>query len=91
MALFDDIVNGGNLTTGLVIGAGMLIAWPLISPVARPLAKSLIKVGMIAYQQTEHIYAGAVEGIGDIIAEAQQEVGAPPAKNLANGSGSQTA
>jgi hypothetical protein len=36
MALLDDIVNGGNLATALVVGAGMLIAWPLITPIARP-------------------------------------------------------
>ena len=50
MARLDDIVNGGNLATGLVVGASMLIAWPLVGPIARPLAKSLIKAGMIAYQ-----------------------------------------
>jgi hypothetical protein len=71
MALFDDILNGGNLVTGLAIGAGALIAWPLIAPVARPIAKSFIKGGLIAYQQAEQLYAGAVEGIGDIMAEAQ--------------------
>ena len=31
---------------------------------------------MIAYQQAEQLYARAVEGIGDIVAEAQQEIGA---------------
>jgi hypothetical protein len=76
MALLDDIVNGGNITTGLLVGAGALIAWPLISPIARPLAKSVIKGGLLAYRQVEQLYAGAVEGIGDIVAEAQQEVGA---------------
>ena len=39
MALFDDIVNGGNLWTGLAIGAGALIVWPLIGPVLRPITK----------------------------------------------------
>jgi hypothetical protein len=76
MALLDDILEGGNLMTGLAIGVGALIAWPLISPIARPLAKSIIKGGLIAYRQAEQLYAGAVEGIGDIVAEAQQEVGA---------------
>src|SRR5262249_18451687 len=42
MALVDDFVNGSNLVTGLVVGAGMLIARPVIGPIARPLAKSLI-------------------------------------------------
>jgi hypothetical protein len=81
MALLDDIVIGdivigGNLVTGLAIGAGALIAWPLISPIARPLAKSVIKGGVIAYRQTEQLFAAAVEGIGDMLAEAQQEIGA---------------
>ena len=81
MALLDDIVIGdivigGNLVTGLAIGVGALIAWPLISPIARPLAKSVIKGGVIAYRQTEQLFAGAVEGIGDMLAEAQQELGA---------------
>jgi len=86
LALLDDIVNGGNLATGLVVGVGALVAWPLISP-ARPAAKSLIKAGMIAYQQAEQLYAGAVEGIGDIVAEAQQEIGATTsAQNPGDGS-----
>jgi len=48
----------------------------LDQPNRSPAAKSLIKAGLIAYQQAEQLYAGAVEGIGDIVAEAQQEIGA---------------
>jgi len=94
MALLDDVVIGdlvigGNVVTGVAIGVGALIAWPLISPIARPLAKGVIKGGLIAYRQAEQLYAGAVEGIGDIIAEAQQESGATiPAKSRGDGSGS---
>jgi hypothetical protein len=51
------------------------IAWPLLSPIARPAAKSLIKARLIASQQAEQLFAGAVEGIGDMVAEAQQEIG----------------
>jgi hypothetical protein len=60
----------------LIIGAGALIAWPLISPVARPLAKSLIKAGIAAYAQAEELYASAVEGVGGLMAEIQEEIGA---------------
>ena len=77
VALFDDTLKGGNLMTGLAIGVGALLAWPLISPIARPLAKSVIKGGLMAYRQTEEFFAGAIEGIGDVVAEAQQELGAP--------------
>ena len=81
MALLDDIVIGdivigGNVVTGLAIGVGALIAWPLIGPVARPLAKGIIKGGLFAYRQSEELFAGAIEGIGDVVAEAQQELGA---------------
>jgi len=89
MALLDDVLTGGNLMTGLAIGVGALIAWPLIAPVARPIAKSVIKGGLMAYRQAEQLYSGAVEGIGDIVAEAQQEVGATtPGRSRADGSGS---
>jgi Protein of unknown function (DUF5132) len=74
MALLDDVLNGGNLATGLVVSAGVLIAWPLISSIARPSAKSLIKAGMMAYGQAEQLYASAAEGIGDIVAEAREEI-----------------
>ena len=76
MALLDDILNGGNLMTGLIVGAGALIVWPLIGPAMRPIAKTAIKGGLIAYREAERLYTSAVEGIGDITAEAQQEIGA---------------
>ena len=87
MALLDDVVNGGNLVTGVAVGAGALVAWPLIRLVARPVAKSLIKGGLIAYRGAEQLYAGAVEGVDDLVSEAQQEIGAKtPAESHADGS-----
>jgi hypothetical protein len=75
MALLDDIAKGGNLVTGLAIGAGALIIWPLLRPIARPIAKTLIKGGLIAYRETEQLYTRAVRGIGEMAQEAQQEIG----------------
>jgi len=87
MALLDDVLNGGNLMTGIAVGVGALIAWPLISPIARPLAKSVIKGGVMAYREAEQLFAGAVEGISDMFAEAQQEIGATtPTQSRADGS-----
>ena len=87
MALLDDVVNGGNLVTGVAVGAGALVAWPLIRLVARPVAKSLIKGGLIAYRGAEQLYAGAVEGDGDLVSEAQQEIGAKtPSESHSEGS-----
>ena len=75
------------MLTGALVGVGAPVAWPLISPIARPAAKSLIKAGMIAYQPAGQLYVGAVESIGDMIAEAQQEIGATTsAQNPGDGS-----
>jgi hypothetical protein len=69
MALFDDILSGGNWVTGLAIGVGAVIILPLAAPILRPLAKTAIKGGILAYRGA----AGLVEGIGDLVAEAAAE------------------
>ena len=52
MALFDDILSGGNWVTGLAIGVGAVVVLPLAVPFLRPLAKTAIKGGILAYQGT---------------------------------------
>ena len=47
MALFDDILSGGNWVTGLAIGVGAVVALPLAVPFLRPLAKTAIKGGIL--------------------------------------------
>jgi hypothetical protein len=78
MALFDDILSGGNWLTGLAIGVGAVVILPLAAPILRPLAKTAIKGGILAYQGA----AGLFEGVGDLVAEAVAETGrdtSPPA------------
>ena len=65
MALFDDILSGGNWVTGLAIGVGAVIILALAAPILRPLAKTAIKGGILAFRGG----AGLVEGIGDLVAE----------------------
>jgi hypothetical protein len=61
--------------------------WSLISPLARLLAKSLLKGGLIAYREAERVYADAVEAIGDMVQEAQHGIVATtPARGHAEGS-----
>jgi hypothetical protein len=74
MALLDDLLNGGNLVTGAAVGAVALIAWPVIGPMARPIAKSLIKGGLMVYRGAEQLYNDTVQGISDIVKEAQEEI-----------------
>jgi len=71
MALFDDIVSGGTWATSLAIGVGAVVVLPLAAPVLRPLAKTAIRGGILAYRGA----AGLVQGIGDLVAEAVAEGG----------------
>jgi hypothetical protein len=64
--------------TGLVLGVGAVVILPLAAPILRPLAKTAIKGGILAYQGV----AGVFEGVGDLVAEAVAESGgetSPPA------------
>jgi hypothetical protein len=64
MALFDDILSVGNLVTGVALGVGAAIILPLAGPILRPLAKNVIKGGILAYQGA----AGLIEDISDLAA-----------------------
>jgi uncharacterized membrane protein len=82
MALFDDIVSGGDLLTGVALCVGAAIILPLAGPILRPLAKNVIKGGILAYQGA----AGLIENISDLAAEAAAETGreiTPPAQQRA--------
>ena len=48
MALFDDILSGGNWLTGLALGVGTRVVLPLAAPILRPLAKTAMKGGILA-------------------------------------------
>jgi hypothetical protein len=71
MALFDDVLTGGNWVTGLAIGLGAVVVLPLAAPILRPLAKTAIKGGILAYRGA----AGMFGGLGDLVAEAVAEGG----------------
>ena len=75
MALVDDILSG-NWVTGLAIGVGAVVVLPLAAPILRPLAKTAIKGGILAYRGG----AGLVEGIGNLVAEIVAEDGAEVAE-----------
>lgn len=74
MALFEDMFKGGNIITGLAVGIGAAVLVPAVAPVLRPMAKSLIKAGLVAYDQGRTMLADLGERTGDIMAEARAEM-----------------
>jgi len=87
MALFDDILSGGNWVTGLAIGVGAVIILPLAAPILRSLVKTAIKGGILSYQGA----AGLLEDIGDLVAEAaaetEGEISPPASQRMAHPAG----
>jgi hypothetical protein len=74
MAFFEDIFKGGNIVAGLAIGVDAAVLAPVVIPALRPLAKSVIKAGLIAYDQGRVALAELNEHTGDIMAEARAEL-----------------
>jgi hypothetical protein len=68
----------------LAIGAGIILLAPIVIPiigaVLKPVAKSLIKGGLIAYESAKVSLAETKETFEDLAAEAKAEMAQPPAQ-----------
>jgi hypothetical protein len=77
MAGVDDLFKG-NIVTGLAVGVGIAILAPLVTPilvsVGKPLAKSMIKTGMLLYDKGRETAAELGEVFEDLVAEAKVEL-----------------
>lgn len=89
LAFLDDVFKGETIGAGLGVGLGMAILGPIVVPVfgavVRPVAKSAIKLGMMAYDAAARgvssaggVAAGAAGGTGisSVFSEARAEVDA---------------
>jgi hypothetical protein len=85
MAFIEDVFKGGNIATGLGVGLGMVVLGPVVLPVVgavvRPLAKTVVKMGMSAYDAAAEGMAGAADATtgtaaGNIFTEARAELDA---------------
>jgi Protein of unknown function (DUF5132) len=85
MGLLEDAFKGW---TGLAVGLGAAYAAPALAPavgsIVRPLAKGIIKTGMVMAQSVREYAAEASEELGDIYAEARSE-SEQPERKLASG------
>jgi hypothetical protein len=83
--LFEDALKGGNVLTGLAVGIGLVVLAPAVVPALRPMAKSMIKAGVVAYEQGRQMLAELSETTSDLVAEARQELAAAPVAAKAAG------
>ncbi|WP_414474709.1 DUF5132 domain-containing protein [Microvirga sp. M2] len=74
MSLVEDIFKSGNVATGIAVGLGVAVVAPVLGTVLRPLAKTVIKAGLIAYDQGRTAMTELNERTGDIVGEARAEL-----------------
>ena len=76
MKVFGTSMN----PTTLAVGAGAVLLAPIILPfvagVLRPVAKTAIKGGLIAYEKAKVLTTEAMESLEDLAAEAKNEAAA---------------
>ncbi|APO68851.1 hypothetical protein IE4872_CH03251 [Rhizobium gallicum] len=74
MAILEDALKGGNVVTGLAIGVGAIVLAPLAAPLLRPITRTVLKAGLVAYDQTRVAVAEMNERATDLVAEARAEM-----------------
>jgi len=76
MAIWDYRPQSG-LWIGVAIGVGVLVApvvFPMVAGAAKPVAKGLMKTGLMLYEKGTEMVAEFVEAIEDLAVEAKSEV-----------------
>lgn len=72
------IFNGGLSVGGLAVGAGVVLLAPVVIPVIgsilKPVAKAVIKGGLLAYEGVKMSIAETKETLEDLAAEAKSEI-----------------
>jgi hypothetical protein len=80
MALFDNIVEGfgSSWVPSVLVGVGVALVAPVVVPALaagmRPLAKAVIKGGIMVYNKGTEALAEAGEQLSDLVAEARSEL-----------------
>jgi hypothetical protein len=65
-------------TSGIIAGIGAIVLAPIVIPVvakaSKPIAKALIKGGILAYDKSKTLIAETGEILEDLVAEVQAEL-----------------
>jgi hypothetical protein len=83
MAILDELLES-KVVTGLAVVVGAAILAPVIVPIAtgvlRPVAKSVIKGGILLYEKGRETGAELAEALEDLVAETKAEMETPAAQ-----------
>jgi len=83
MAVWESLAEGfgESLLPVLLIGAAVVVLTPLVVPAVlagmRPVAKTLVKGGVLVYDKAREMAAEVSKQMSDVVAEARAELAAP--------------
>ena len=89
MALFDNVVEGfgSSWVPTVLVGVGVALVAPVVVPALaagmRPLAKAVLKGGIMVYDKGAEVLAEAGEQLSDLVAEVRSEIEATAAADAA--------
>ena len=96
MALLDDMVGGltSSWVPSVLVGVGVALVAPIVVPALaggmRPLAKAVVRGGMMVYDKGAEVIAEASEQLSDMVAEVRSELDATAAAAAAHTNGHTT-
>ncbi|MBO9999882.1 MAG: DUF5132 domain-containing protein [Cyanobacteria bacterium SID2] len=70
---FEDLLEDLG-APGIAAGVGLVVLAPFAIKAAKPIAKTLVKGGIVAYEKTKGLFAETGEVFEDIVAEARAEL-----------------
>lgn len=82
MALFDDVFEGfgSSWVSSALVGVGIALVAPIVVPALaagmRPLAKAVMKGGIMIYDKGAEMVAETGEQLSDLMAEVRSELDA---------------
>ncbi|WP_363347123.1 DUF5132 domain-containing protein [Methylocystis echinoides] len=73
MALFEDLFKMEGAAGPAALGLGAVLLGPTLLRILRPVAKELIKTGIVIYDEARGAVSEAYEAAGNVVAEARAE------------------
>jgi Protein of unknown function (DUF5132) len=77
MPRFDELFKN-DVARGVAIGIGVAAAAAFVVPAIRPVARAVVKTGILCFEKSRELVAEAGEALEDIVAEVKAELASAP-------------
>lgn len=75
MPNFDELLKS-DIARGAAIGIGVATAATFLLPAVRPVARAVLKTGLVCFERSRELIAEAGEAFEDLVAEVKADLAA---------------